>query len=64
MFVFQLDEAEANLLVTALAELPFKTSAALIGKLQVQAKEQTDSKPSDAEKEPERPFKMDEVKAE
>jgi len=62
VFVFQLEEAEANLLVTALAELPFKTSAALIGKLQGQAKEQTESKP--AEKEPERPFKMDEVKAE
>lgn len=35
---------EANLIVTALAELPFKASAALIQKLQAQGKAQLEQK--------------------
>ncbi len=36
---------EANLIVQALAELPFKVSAALIQKLQAQGKAQIDAQP-------------------
>lgn len=37
---FNLTVDEANLLIAALGELPFKTSNALIAKLQLQAKPQ------------------------
>ena len=37
---FEVTVDEANLIVTALAELPFKLSAALIQKLQAQGKAQ------------------------
>lgn len=45
MVTFKLEVAEGNLILAALAELPFKVSATLIGKLQQQAKEQLDPKP-------------------
>ena len=40
---FEITVDEANLIVTALAELPFKASAALIQKLQAQGKQQLDA---------------------
>lgn len=40
---FEVTVDEANLIVTALAELPFKASAALIQKLQAQGKAQFDA---------------------
>jgi hypothetical protein len=48
-FIFTLLEAEANLIMSALQELPFKHSAGLIQKLLDQAKDQNKSDaPSDA----------------
>ena len=43
---------EANLIVTALAELPFKASAALIQKLQAQGKAQIDAQQQAPQKGP------------
>ena len=40
---FEVTVDEANLIVTALAELPFKASAALIQKLQQQGKAQLEA---------------------
>lgn len=39
---FEVTLDEANVIIAALAELPFKASAALIQKLQLQGKEQLD----------------------
>ena len=41
---FEVTVEEANLIVTALAEMPFKLSAALIQKLQAQGKPQLEQK--------------------
>ena len=41
---FEVTVEEANLIVQALAELPFKLSAALIQKLQEQGKQQLQAK--------------------
>jgi len=44
-FVLRVTEAEGNLLVQALAEMPFKVSAGLIANLQGQVKQQIEQKP-------------------
>ncbi len=60
-FKFELTLDEANLLVEALSELPFKRSALMIQKLnqqadaQVQAAQQKESKGEDVKGEPEQP---------
>lgn len=41
---FEVTVEEANLIVQALAEMPFKLSAALIQKLQQQGKQQLETK--------------------
>lgn len=48
---FEVTVDEANLIVTALAELPFKVSQALIQKLQAQGKAQLDAQQQQTHKE-------------